>query len=324
MKILVMGSGAVGGYYGAVLAREGHDVIFVARGEHAAMIESNGLTINSVTSGNFRMPKVFVKQELDDSFEAELILYCVKGYSNVEAIKIIEPAVGNSTHILTLQNGLGSGDALEAAFNKATILLGATYIDASLMSPGVINEYGGGCSIVFGSKNGNTTGRVIEINETMVKAGINSQISEDIMVTLWSKLILICALSGMMSITRESINQVLLTEDSFNMTKGVIAEAANVGRAMKVDLPENIEEQQIDYLLEHKEVAVSSMFMDLIRGNPLEIDVLNWAVSRLGKENNIDTPLNDFICSTLKPYNDRAKAARLLGQKADFYGSAIT
>ena len=165
---------------------------------------------------------------------------------------------------------------------------------------------------------------MIEINETMVKAGINSQISEDIMVTLWSKLILICALSGMMSITRESINQVLLTEDSFNMTKGVIAEAANVGRAMKVDLPENIEEQQIDYLLEHKAVAVSSMFMDLIRGNPLEIDVLNWAVSRLGKENNIDTPLNDFICSTLKPNNDRAKAARLLGQKADFYGSEIT
>lgn len=320
MKILVMGSGAVGGYYGAVLAKAGHDVLFVARGEHAAMMESNGLTINSVTSNDFRLPNVFVKQELDHSFEAELILYCVKGYSNVEAIKIIEPAVGNNTHILTLQNGLGSGDALKGAFNKASILLGATYIDASLEAPGVINEYGGGCSIVFGPTIGDPTGQVMEIDETMVKAGINVQISEDIMTTLWSKLILICALSGMMCITRESINQVLITKDSFNMTKGVIAEVANVGRAMKVDLPENIELEQINYLLEHKEAAVSSMFTDLIRGNPLEVDVLNGAVSRLGKQNNIATPLNDFICATLKPYNDRAKEARVLGQKAHFYG----
>ena len=128
----------------------------------------------------------------------------------------------------------------------------------------------------------------------------------------------------MMCITRESVNQILTTEDSLNMTKGVIAEVANVARAMKVDLPENIEAEKIEYLLEHKEVAVSSMFSDLIRGNPLEVDVLNGAVSRLGKENNVETPLNDFICSTLKPYNDRAKEARILGQKAGFYGSVIT
>ncbi|PZC44307.1 MAG: 2-dehydropantoate 2-reductase [Chloroflexi bacterium] len=149
MKILVMGSGAVGGYYGSVLARAGHEVLFVARGEHAAMIEAQGLKINSVTSGDFRLPKVFIKQGLDNSFKAELVLYCVKGYSNDEAIKIIEPAVTNNTYILTLQNGLGSGEALAEAFNQSSILLGATYIEASLVSPGVINEYGGGCSIVF-------------------------------------------------------------------------------------------------------------------------------------------------------------------------------
>ena len=324
MKILVMGSGAVGGYYGAVLAKAGHDVLFIARGEHAAAMELNGLTINSVTSNNFRLQNVFVKQELDRSFEPELVLYCVKGYSNFEAIKIIEPAVGNKTHILTLQNGLGSGDALQDAFNGASILLGATYIDASVEAPGVINEYGGSCSIVFGPKNENQHNSVNAINETMVNAGINSQISANIMSTLWSKLVLICALSGMMCITRESVNQILTTEDSLNMTKGVIAEVASVARAMKVDLPENIEAEKIEYLLEHKEVAVSSMFSDLIRGNPLEVDVLNGAVSRLGKENNVETPLNDFICSTLKPYNDRAKEARILGQKAGFYGSVIT
>ena len=104
MKILVMGSGAVGGYYGAVLAKAGHDVLFIARGDHATAMESNGLIINSVTSNNFILPNVFVKQELDALFEADLVLYCVKGYSNVEAIMIIEPAVVDNTHILTLQN----------------------------------------------------------------------------------------------------------------------------------------------------------------------------------------------------------------------------
>ncbi|MCH2311155.1 MAG: 2-dehydropantoate 2-reductase [SAR202 cluster bacterium] len=320
MKILVMGSGAVGGYYGAVLAKAGHDVLFIARGDHAAAMESHGLIINSVTSNNFILQNVFVKQELDGLFEADLVLYCVKGYSNVEAIKIIEPAVVDNTHILTLQNGLGSGDQLEHAFDKASILLGATYIDASLESPGVINEYGGGCSIVFGPKFGKPTHQIIDINETMVKAGINSNISEDINSTLWSKLILICALSGMMCVTRESIKQILTTKDSFNMIKGVISEVANVARSMKVYLPDTIEEEQMSYLLEHKEVAVSSMFMDLINGNPLEVDVLNGAVSKLGKQNNIDTPLNDFICLVLQPYNDRAKVARALGQKASSYG----
>ena len=87
MKILVMGSGAVGGYYGAVLAKAGHDVLFIARGDHAAAMESHGLIINSVTSNNFILQNVFVKQELDGLFEADLVLYCVKGYSNVEAIK---------------------------------------------------------------------------------------------------------------------------------------------------------------------------------------------------------------------------------------------
>ena len=299
MKILVMGSGAVGGYYGAVLAKAGHDVLFVARGEHAAVMKSRGLIINSVTSNDFILQNVLVKHELDRSFEAELVLYCVKGYSNAEAIKIIAPAIGHNTLILTLQNGLGSGDQLEHAFHKATILLGATYIDASLKSPGVINEYGGGCAIVFGSKLGKITEGIININQIMIDSGINSTISEDISSTLWSKLILICALSGMMCITRESINQILTTEDSFNLTKGVIAEVANVARSMAIKLPDKIEDEQMNYLLEHKEMAVSSMFMDLTNGNPLEVDVLNGAVSKLGKQNNIETPLNDFICEAL-------------------------
>ena len=135
MKILVMGTGAVGGCFGGMLARAGHDVTFVARGANLEAIRSNGLRVESVAAGNFTVTPQ-VTDRAGDSGEADLVLFCVKSYDNEAAMEEMAGAVGDRTAILTLQNGLGSGDLLSDRFGREKVLLGAAYIEAARKAPG--------------------------------------------------------------------------------------------------------------------------------------------------------------------------------------------
>ena len=128
MNITVMGAGAVGGYFGAVLARAGHDVTFIARGENLEAIQQNGYSVKSDAIGEFA---ALAKAVENPTEVADLILFCVKGYDNDIAVDIVAPAVGEETSILTLQNGIGSSDLLSTAFGHHKVLLGLTYIDST-------------------------------------------------------------------------------------------------------------------------------------------------------------------------------------------------
>lgn len=316
MNVLVMGSGAVGGYFGGLLANDGHDVLFVARGEHGEAMRARGLIVSSVTTGDFIVPQPMVTDRPDVTFQADVILFCVKGYSNEEAVGIIRPCVNEDTTILTLQNGIGGGDLLSRAFGRSKVLLGATYVEASRTGPGQIVEDGGPCSIVFGEEDGQTTTRAVAVNSVLSNAGINTQLTDDVLSALWGKLIFICALSGMMCITREAMASILASAETLELTKAVMKESATVARVKGVAVDDDIENQHLTYFREHKEVLFSSMYLDLVRGNPLEVDVLNGAVARIGREVDVATPVNDFIVACLRPYDLKAREARRDGTTA--------
>lgn len=304
-----MGSGAVGGYFGAVLHRGGHQVEFVARGEQLETIRQHGLRIESVTSGDFTI-RPEVAERPDGSSSADLVMFCVKGYDNPEAIATMAPAVGPDTAVLTLQNGLGSGDELAAAFGHDSVLLGVTYIDAVRKEPGVVAELGGHCNIIFGEESGESTPRAVAVRDAMSGSGIEISLSSDVRVELWNKLIFICALSGMTCITRARIGQVLDTPETLDLTWKVMWEAEAVGRAQGVELDEGIVDTNMRVLEGLGESAVSSMYMDLERGNWLEVGVLNGAIDRLGKEAHVPTPVNSFITACLTVAHNRAAAQR--------------
>ena len=307
MRVLVMGSGGVGGYYGAVLHRGGHDVTFVARGEHLDAINRRGLRVESVTSGDFTIYPSATDRP-DAGHEAALVLFCVKGYDNPGAISLIVPAVGPSTSILTLQNGVGGGDELAAAFGRDNVLLGATYIDAIRRAPGVVAETGETCRIVFGREDGEATSRTVAVRDAMADAGIDVELSADVIKELWSKLVFICAWSGMICITRATFPEILGTPETEQMTWGVMREAEAVARARGVDLDGELVDRTMARFRAVKGPRVSSMFTDLERGSRLEIGVLNGAVSRLGRELGIATPVNDFITASLLVSHNRAAA----------------
>ena len=305
MKILVMAAGAVGGYYGSLLARAGNDVTFVARGDNLEAIRQRGLRVNSVNSGNFTVRGNAV-ESLDGSWTADLVLFCVKGYQNTLAVETIGPAIGEFTTILTLQNGLGSGSDLSSAFGQDKVLLGAAYVDAAHPEPGVFDELGGTCRIVFAEQDGRASARCAEILQTLQSAGIESEIAEDINEALWNKLVYICGLSGMTCITRSFFKEVLETPQTAELTYSVMEEAATVGRAAGVNLAEDVVETTMAHLFEEKDGLVSSMHADLNAGKPLELANLNGKVSELGRELDVPTPLNDFITACLTPAHNRA------------------
>ncbi len=307
MKILIMAAGAVGGYYGSLLARAGNDVLFVARGDNLDAIRRIGLRVNSVNSGDFTLP-VNAVDSLDESWTPDLVMFCVKGYQNALAIQTIAPAVGDDTTILTLQNGIGSGDDLSAAFGADKVLLGAAYVDASHPGPGVFEERGGTCRIVFAEQDGLPTERCSEILRTLQSAGIESEIAADINEALWNKLVYICGLSGMTCITRSPFKEVVETPQTAALTLRVMEEAAAVGRAAGVNLANGVAETTMAHLYEERDGMVSSMHADLNAGRPLELANLNGKVSELGHELGIPTPLNDFITACLTPAHNRAVA----------------
>ena len=305
MKILIMGSGAVGGYYGAVLDRASNNVTFVARGEHLAAIKERGLRIQSVTSGDFAIKPRAIERP-DGSWRAELVLYCVKGYDNDEAISAMRPAVDDGTSILTLQNGIGSGDVLAGAFGRDKVLLGVTYVDATRKEPGVIVEEGGPCNIVFGEPGGGRTARAEAVLGVLKGAGIAVELSDNVEKALWTKLIYICALSGMMCITRASFTEVLENPETLDLTWIVMREAEAVAKAKGVEVDDDVLESTMAQFQEAKGRLMSSMYTDLQRGNRLEVAVMNCAVASLGKELGVATPVNEFITACLSVAHNRA------------------
>ena len=307
MKIMVMGAGAIGGYLGGVLSRSGQDVTFVARGPHLDAITGGGLRVESVVSGDFtvRAPAV---EKPDGTWAADLVLFCVKAYHNQHAIEAMKPGVGDDTSILTLQNGLASGDRLAQVFGRDRVMLGAAYIDAMRKGPGVVAEVGGTCRVVFGEEDGGQTPRAVEIRDALERAGVETNLSTDVLKELWNKLIFICALSGMTCIARAPIAEVLNTPETLELTWRVLREVAAVGRAKGIGLDDDIVEATMERLQGSKHELISSMHLDLESGNPLEVEGLNGAVARIGKEVGVATPVNGFITACLTVADGKARA----------------
>ena len=306
MKILIMGTGAIGGCYGGLLARSGQDVVFAARGDNLRVIRENGLRVESATFGDFTVQPEAV-DALDGSWTADLVLLCVKGYHNEQAMSDMSPAIGDGTTILTLQNGIGSGEQLARRFGADKVLLGAAYIDAERTEPGVFAQRGSPPRIVLGEENGEISDRAQAVADALRRANIETEVSPNVLTALWSKLVYICALSGMSCITRASFSDVLETPETYAMTMQVMTEALKVGQASGVPLDDGLPDSVMAGFMEEKGGLISSMHTDLVAGNPLEVSLINGAVARIGSEVGVDTPANSFIAACLAIADNRAR-----------------
>ncbi len=305
MRIAVMGAGGVGGYFGGVLARADHEVVLIARGEHLKAIQERGLMVRSHHHGQFQIDI----QATSDPAEVglvDLLLFTVKTYHNPKAVPLIQPLVGPKTAILTLQNGVESHRHLTEVQGDGRVFTGAAYIESGVASAGMIRQNGEVVRVVFGHPAGEEQEGAGQILEILADAGIETQLSPDVMKALWNKFVFIVALAGPTTAARREMDQLLEFSEGRELVMTVLKEAESVGRALGIALEEDLLDCTMSYIDGYARDLHASMHTDLERGNPLELEALNGAVVRLGIEAGVPTPANQSIYALLKPYVEGA------------------
>ena len=308
MRVAVMGSGGVGGYYGGRLAAAGEDVTFIARGAHLAAIQRDGLHVKSV-AGDFHVrPKA-----TDDPGTigvVDLVLFAVKGYDTEIAAERVRPVVGPETTVLCVQNGVDNEEKLERILGKSHILAGVVHVLSTISAPGVISQTAGPRTLKCGETDGCLSPRVTRIVEAFVRAGVGAEASTKILVDLWEKYLFICAHGGVTALGRLGIGEILGCSETARFYRAVMEEIAAVGRAKGVALPADAVDRALAFAGKLQPEMRSSLAHDLDRGNRLEIEPLMGAVIRYGAEVGVPTPLNAVIYACLLPHHRRAVAAR--------------
>ncbi len=303
MKVAVMGAGSIGGYFGGMLARAGHDVTLIARGEHLDAIRANGLLMKT-QAGDFVVPCSATDQPAQVG-TVDLALLTTKTYHNAVAVPEMAPMIGSDTAILCLQNGIDSYLPLVDAFPHAAPLPGAAYIEAGRSGPGAVTQAGDIVRIVTGSIRGSDPShqaRAEVVCAAFRDAGVPAEASEDIAVTLWTKFLFITTMAGATSLAREYLRDLLPRPEWHKIIVGCMSEIERAGRASGVDLAPTIVADTLAYMQSAKGAMSASMHADLLAGRPMELEALNGAVVRAGESAGVPTPINDVIYAALKPF----------------------
>jgi len=301
MKILVFGSGGVGGYYGARLQQVGHEVVFVARGAHAAAMRSKGLQIQSAAGDAQLQVKVVEKPE-----PADLILVAVKLWDTEATAKAIAPVVNVKTSVISLQNGVDKDDVLTAAVGAEQVVGGVTHIGAVIAEPGVIAHTGKLARVTVGELTGGTSERVERIAAAFKEAGVEVKVSDDMRRTTWEKFCFLTAFSGLTSLTRRPIGQIRENPSTRALLLAALHEAILVARAEGATLLETFEQQTVTQFDGVAPAMMSSMSQDLLLGSRLELPWLSGAVVRRAAKHGIPVPSHRAIQAALILYEQGA------------------
>ncbi len=301
MKIVVMGTGGVGGYFGARLAASGEDVSFVARGAHLEAIRRDGLRIRSQL-GDLTVKPARVSSKPADLGPADFVMIAVKLWGTQAAIEAVRPLIGPSTVVASFQNGVGAIDALKKAFGEKQVLGGVAHIATTIGEPGVITHTGTMAKLTVGEPHGGISPRVAAIAEAAKKAGIDVIASDDINRAIWEKFVFLASFSGVTTLTRLAKGPIFADPDMRRLFTDAFNEACAVARAKGARLAPDHETKALGWAEGLPPEMKSSMLHDFERGNSIEVEWLSGAVARLGAEAGVATPVHRTIYAALKPY----------------------
>jgi len=311
MRIAVIGSGGVGGYFGARLVKGGADVVFLARGAHLAAMRSQGLSVE----GGPEVLDVGPVEATDDPAKmgvADLVIFAVKLWDTEAVLEQVKPVVGSKTTIISFQNGVLKDDYLRAHYDPAQIMGGVGYVATTIERPGVIRQTGPMQRLLFGEFDGKRSARGEEFLAACIKGGINAELSSDITREIWQKFVFLVGLSGTTTTMRVTIGPIREHAQTRAFLLDVMREVVMVGRAHGVDLPEDYADIRLRLADDVAWDMTSSMYHDLERGRPLEVRWLSGGVVELGKQVGIPTPLNRAIADILAPHEFGTSLKNLL------------
>ncbi len=300
MKIVVMGTGGVGAYYGGLLARKGQDVTFIARGAHLRAIRNTGLRIKSV-HGDFSISPAKATDKPAEVGPVDLILVAVKTYHTDAAAQAIRPMVGPDTIVVSLQNGVDSAERIGAVVGMEHMLGGATWLSAAIEEPGVVGQYSDFRRIAIGEFSRRITPRLESVGEALLSTGATVDISEDISRIIWTKFAFIAPVAAISCLTRVSFGEFRDVPEARATLAAAIGEVATVAKASGVVLDADVVEKTLVFLDNSAAAMKTSMQRDMESGKPAELDSLIGVVARMGEKYKVPTPVMDFAYAMLKP-----------------------
>ncbi|WP_075590669.1 ketopantoate reductase family protein [Labilibacter marinus] len=305
MKIAVIGAGGVGGYFGGRLAQAGHDVAFVARGEHAKSMTDNGLRIISPLGDYLHKDTQVVDSPLKLN-NPELILIGVKAWQVKEIAIQLKGIVTNDTIIIPLQNGVMAAEELLDELPECNVMGGLCNVFSKIKEPGVIEHMSADPTIVFGELDNSISDRSKNIESIFTDAGITSKLSDYIQGDTWRKFMLIC-LGTLGALTKSNYGVLCNTPELKEMLKQILSEIYTVSQYEGIKLKESIKESTLKITESFSPQATSSMARDLWAGKPSELDYQIGTVVKLAKKHEIEVSTSFFIYHTLLPQELKAR-----------------
>jgi 2-dehydropantoate 2-reductase len=308
LRIAVMGSGGVGGYFGARLVKGGADVRFVARGAHLAAMREHGLAVEGGPE-EIQLPKVSVTDDPRTIGPVDLVMFCVKLWDTEAAARQVLPLMRPDTGVISFQNGVTKDDMLRPILGDKALMGGVAYVGTSIGRPGVIAQQGPLQRLVFGEYDGRRSARAEAFLEACKRGGINAEISDDVRRSLWEKFVVLVAMSGATTTMRSTIGPIR----SHPLTRAFLIDLARevvaVGRAHGVNLPADYAETRIPFFDGWPPEMTTSMHHDLKAGKPLEVRWLAGSVVDLGDKAGVPTPLNRAVRDILMLHAEGGTAA---------------
>jgi 2-dehydropantoate 2-reductase len=305
MKIAIVGTGGVGGYFGGKLQQAGNEVIFIARGKHMEAIRENGLHVKSI-SGDFHIQPVNVTDKIASIPPVELVIIAVKAWQVKEVALELFQVLPEDATVLPLQNGVLATEELAGVLGPKRVVSGLCRILSMIEAPGIINHKGVDPVIIFGEYSNEVSTRVTLIKEVFDKAEINSKIAKDIQSELWKKYIAICV-SGLLAVSRSTYGEVRTLKETRTMMYDLMYEIYLISKLEGVNIPPDFVDRAMEFIDTFPPGSTSSLTRDVWEGKPSEIEYQNGTVVKLSGKHNIDTPVNRFVYNCILPQERRAR-----------------
>jgi 2-dehydropantoate 2-reductase len=305
MKILVMGTGGVGGYYGGLLAQQGNDVTFISRGAHLYAMRHEGLKVKSI-HGDFTVFPVKATEDPAKVEPVDLVLFCVKTYNTDEAAQAIRSVVGPQTVVLSLQNGIDAAERIGNVVGRERVIGGATWLSSAVEAPGVIRQVSEFRRIVFGELTGGQSERIQSIYEVLNSTGITVEISENIQKLLWTKFVFISAASAFGSLTRLPMAEYRSVPETRGLLTGLMQEVEALAREQGIPLDPDVVQKSLEFVDNAAPHIKPSMQLDVESGHRTELESMVGVIGRKGRELGVPTPVADYAYGSLLPVELRA------------------
>jgi 2-dehydropantoate 2-reductase len=299
MKVAIMGAGAVGCYYGGMLARAGHDVVLIGRAQHAEAIGREGLRLEAQTfDERIGRPHLTASTEAAAVAGADLVLFCVKSTDTESAGASIKPHLRADALVLTLQNGVDNAERLRGVIPQE-VAAAVVYVATEMAGPGHVRHHGRGELVIEPARGSEA------LAQTLIAAGVPTEISANVRGALWAKLILNCAYNALSAISQLPYGRLVEGAGVRDAMRDIVAECKAVAHADGVTLPPDVD-VAVHRIAETMPGQYSSTAQDLARGKRSEIDHLNGLVARRGAALGIATPANRLLHALVKLIEDKA------------------